>query len=487
MVFRNLVASQLEENADSLLQSRNARKVPGLDEAASDFQKRCIDGIKSGHFKNLETKSIAQAFSFLYEQCIVFLDPMTGAIHSKLYKPPKNIPLQTRVHRRPWSAYAFLLEAATKPDPAVALFALKGVIVGMIAFALATVFSYWGGAAVLLLMALLLTPQSMGAVASSYMLRMLGLGIAVVVCLLGVLLVIPDINDPWTYGLLLAVALLPGAISSQNPSTLALGIGYCMSVFFMLTQPDHPSVDLTSVQDRFVSVAAATSLAWLVFLSVKPEYARQRIGDQLSKTCSSLANTFRLAALPAGQTMGTSKESDARWDVYLALDKANHTIAESKSEFSSQKERYHALTQILSLLEQAFVLGRFEMRVRWSIDSIKNPDEFIRSMERSLLAHAETLDALGKKARSNVDSSEAMAKSQQSLEEARLILNESDDPLNIELHRCILAQYAGILLLNQYCKKLEQLLKLRQKFLDETKPFVISGTQHGQSVFAENS
>ena len=488
MSYRNLMASQLEENAEALLQRRNARSVPGMDTAALDFRKQCIEGIRSQEFDNVESASIAQAFAFLCQHGVHMLEPMTGGINEKLYTPPEDVPLQSREHRRPWSAGTYLLEAATNPDRAVGLFAMKGVIVGMIAFALATVFSYWGGAVVLLLMALLLTPQSMGAVASGYMLRMLGLGIAVVVCLLGVLLVIPDINDPWTYGLLLAVALLPGAIASQTPNTIALGIGYCMSVFFMLTQPDRPSVDLTSVQDRFVSVAVATSLAWLVFIGFKPVYARTRIGEQLRHTCKSIAEMFKLAALPPRNHLESIKESDAWWDVYMTLDQTNHTIADSKSEFASERERYRALTSILSRLEQMFVLGRFELRVRAMIDQLGESNELIDGLEKALEQHAAALVALGEFAINElVDPTPALDAADSALSEIAALLRKDMDPHGDELKHCVFAQYAGLLLLQRYCQELWELLKIRQKSLRKSHPFAIGGTQMAQSVFAEQS
>ena len=126
MAFRNLLADQLQENAEALLARRNAREIPGIPDAARNFKDACFKGTEANVFPTLESRAIAQAFAVLYEHCIVLLQPMTRSINRTLYKPPANIPLPSREHRRPWSALKFLVEAATKPDRWVVRFASQG-------------------------------------------------------------------------------------------------------------------------------------------------------------------------------------------------------------------------------------------------------------------------------------------------------------------------------------------------------------------------
>ena len=226
-----------------------------------------------------------------------------------------------------------------------------------------------------------------------------------------------------------------------------------------------------------------------MFIGLKPIYARDRVGEQLAKTCSAIAGAFQLAALPPEKHLENWKEAEARWDVYVSLDVVNHTIADSQPEFASNRERYEALIEILRILEVIYVLSRFEMRVRTIFDSIDESNELSDDIHRCLLEHATAVETLGEYAESNqirMDSG-VLQKSQASLEEISSTLEKSTAPENNTLQNLLLAQYAGLILLQRYCQKLETQLEIRRESLKNSKTFAIGGTQQAQSVFADQS
>ena len=173
--------------------------------------------------------------------------------------------------------------------------------------------------------------------------------------------------------------------------------------------------------------------------------------------------------------------------LHAPLDQTNHTIADSKPEFTSHRDRYRALTRILTRLEQMFVLGRFELRVRAMIDEYGETGELIEGLERALEAHARALEALGEFARHETDPTEALRAAQGALAQIAELLGQDMDPHGNDLTHCIFAQYAGLLLLQRYCQELWELLKIRQQSLQASQPFAIGGTQMAQSVFAKQS
>ena len=167
----------------------------------------------------------------------------------------------------------------------------------------------------------------------------------------------------------------------------------------------------------------------------------------------------------------------------------NHTIADSQPEFASNRERYEALIEILRILEVTYVLSRFEMRVRTIFDSIDESNELSDGIHRCLLEHATAVETLGEYAESNqirMDSG-VLRKSQASLEEISSTLEKSTAPENNTLQNLLLAQYAGLILLQQYCQKLEAQLEIRRESFRDSKTFTIGGTQAAQSVFADQS
>ena len=488
MKLRNLVADQLDENADAIRTRRTARTIPGISEAAENFEKRCIAGIETGHISSdLKMQSIPHAFTSLSKLIVNVISAMTTAIDHKWHTPPANIPLYNRQHLRDWSPLSVIWSSVTKPDPDIMIFAIKGVIVGIIGFCLASTFNYWGGAGVLLLMALLLAPQTMGSIASGYMLRMLGLVVAGIVCLLAVLVVLPDIDSPWTYALMLFVCLLPGAVSMHYPPTIALGLGYCMSVFFMLTQPDQPSIDLRPIQDRFISVGGATTIAWFVFLIIKPTYARDRIGTALQKGCTALAASFQLAGTRIGKALTTWQESEARWEAFQAIDMVNTTVNGCKSEITSHRERHLALTDVVGNLERIFVISRYEMRLRSVMDEIGADNPFSDRIDQVFHSYAQALNALGENAAQGTSSTQSVHAASNDLEQMFKDFENLDFPLNNRMKHLIFAQAAGLLLLDRLVNSTHKQLLIREAALANLRPMAVGAPVNPEAIFADGS
>ena len=69
----------------------------------------------------------------------------------------------------------------------------------------------------------------------------------------------------------------------MNARTGAAGLNYAMSLLFIFSLSDRPSVHLDLIEERFVSVAAASLLPWMVFGIIKPTYARDRINEFIGK------------------------------------------------------------------------------------------------------------------------------------------------------------------------------------------------------------
>ncbi len=490
MGLRNLVADQLEENADAIRNRRTAREIPGILEASQKFEERCIAGIHTGDISsNLKRQSIPHAFTALSRLVVDLTSSMTRAIDDHVHRPPADIPLLTRQHQRTWSPLPILWSSVTAPDPDVMTFAIKGVIVGVIGFCIASVFNFWGGAAVLLLMALLLAPQTMGSIASGYMLRMLGLVAAAILCILAVLVILPDIDGPWTYALVLAICLLPGAVSMHYPPTIALGLGYCMSVFFMLTQPDQPSVDLRPIQDRFISVGGATTIAWFVFLIIKPTYARNRIGTALSKGCKALAASLRLAGTAISDALPTWRETEARWEAYQAIDMVNTTVNGCKSELSSHADRLLALTDVVANLERIFLISRYEMRMRSMLDLDEHGKDnpYCDQIDKVFQSYALALIALGDTAANGTSSTPHVKAASEDLEKMFAEFETIDIALDDRIRHLILAQAAGLLLLEKLVDSTHNQLLIRQSSLQNFSPIAIGAPVNPQSIFADES
>ena len=396
MDYRVRIATQLEENATALEENRAARRVPGIDEAEARFQQRILKGIREHTVVTTgDEVSIFHAAAALYQMGVRLVNAMTNATGHHVRGDVQPIPYEANKHRRPWSVGRQLIDAAVGRDRWAMIFAVKGVVVGLIAFTLASVFNFWGGAIVLLLMSLLLTTQNMGAVNSGFVLRMVGLVSAIFVCLLGLLVVMPNINDPWAFGLLLAASLLPGAIATQSPATASLGLSYCMSVFFVYTAPDLPSIDLTPLQQRAVSVAGATPLAWLVFLVVRPVYARDRIDDEIGTATSAIARSVRLAATPRTQHITFEMERDSRWESFQALDAMSRMVTDTRSEFESYSNLYQDLQELMRHLERVYVLVRFELRLRTMYDDSPCTESIDDDVSKALMLFADAIEALG--------------------------------------------------------------------------------------------
>lgn len=283
---------------------------------------------------------------------------------------PPDLALTRLEDRSDLSTLQIALELLGRPQPAALLFALKGVLVGVIAFVIASIFSWWGGASVLLLMSLLLTSLNMGSVAAGFVLRMVGLFAALLATLLFLLVAMPLLQDPWLFLLALSAVLLPGAAAMHRPATAPMGLSYAMSVFFVLASEGQPEISLVPLQQRFGSVAGATLLSWAVFLLVRPVYARQRIGESLSTAMSELGGLADAAAASlAGDPAAPSPRDEARMRLRAvgAIDDADRVIEDAALEMAREPRRAESLRAIRRETESLMILLRLLLRLARTI------------------------------------------------------------------------------------------------------------------------
>jgi uncharacterized membrane protein YccC len=240
------------------------------------------------------------------------------------------------------------------------------MLVGIIAFVVASIFSWWGGSSVLLLMSLLLTSLNMGSVVAGFVLRMVGLFAALLATLLFLLVVMPLLQDPWLFLLALSAVLLPGAVAMHRPATAPMGLSYAMSVFFVLASEGQPEISLVPLQQRFGSVAGATLLSWAVFLLVRPVYARQRIGESLSIAIGELGGLAdAAAALLSGDPAAPSPRDEGRMRLRAvgAIDDADRVIEDAAIEMGRDGRRIESLRAVRGEIESLMILLRLLLRL----------------------------------------------------------------------------------------------------------------------------
>jgi hypothetical protein len=67
-----------------------------------------------------------------------------------------------------------------------------------------------------------------------------------------------------------------------NPASSGIGLSGAMALYFMLTSPNNPAVDLNPIQARLLSVGGATCISFLVFSFVFPVRAVNTVGNRLA-------------------------------------------------------------------------------------------------------------------------------------------------------------------------------------------------------------
>ena len=359
-VLRELLAAQLIEISESIRTRRVAREVPGFHASARRFRYDCRRAIRDAP---LDTP--ATDLSFIAAVSTLILDEsrlcrlLRQTTTDELAVPSRGLRMPKWDQRRDWTVGSCLHELVHRPDSAGLIFASKGVISMWIAFAITSAFDQWGGAGVFLLMTMFLSTVYQGSLRASLMLRAVGLFSATAVSLFAMTTVFPNLDDPWTYAVFIAVLLAPGAILMMNARTGAAGLNYAMSLLFIFSLSDRPSVHLDLIEERFVSVAAASVLPWMVFGIIKPTYARDRINEFIGKAILEIRFSVGLI-IRSGKTNDAEIRSLGRG--LDALSRMRKILGDATMEFADDEEQVVLHQKMLDCIDQLFIMARFIAR-----------------------------------------------------------------------------------------------------------------------------
>lgn len=423
--LRAAFGAQFGEVADAVEARRPARWLTDLDPLVASLGRRSEELLAGlGESGRREGAELAVVFPVLYRLAARYLRLAVEATGEREVEPTSDFPLprlEDHPNRDLPSTFGELLR---RPDRWAMIFAAKGCLVVTSAFVIGSVFWWWGGALVFLLMSSLLTGLTIGAITAGFLGRLVGLVASLVACLVAILVFLPNAQDPWFYAAVLGAAMLPGAIAITTPSTAGIGLSYAMSVFFVLTSSDVLSVDLSPIEQRFVSVCAGTVLPWAVFLIVRPVYARERITGGLSQVLASMADLVAVArdSAPrssAEQERRRDREIGARIAVLSQAATIDRLLAEAVIErhdpgLAEMVRRFRAV------LDATTVILRFICRLR----SLPTPSLAGAPIESEIaqavdsIAQALRMMATSAAGSSRADSDEAIAEASRRLEEA---------------------------------------------------------------------
>lgn len=423
--LRAAFAAQFLEVADAVEQRRRARWLADLEPLVEALGRRSEEVLAElGEVGRREGAELAVVFPVHYRLAARYVRIAAEATGAREVEATADFLLPRLEDHPNRDLFSTLGELLRSPDRWALIFAAKGSLVVLIAFAIASVFWWWGGALVLLLMSSLLTGLTIGAITAGFLGRLVGLVASLVACLLAILVFLPNAQDPWFYAAVLAAAMLPGAIAITTPSTAAIGISYAMSVFFVLTSSDVLTVDLSPIQQRFVSVTAGTVLPWAVFLLVRPVYARERITGGLAEVLAAMADLVAIAREPVPTTTAALRRRRER-EILARIDVLSHAATIDRLLAEAVIERHDpGLSEIVrrfrAVLDGTTVILRFVCRLR----SLPTPslagapiepeiEQAIDSVEQALRSLA---TAAGGSSRPG--SAEAIAEASRRLEEA---------------------------------------------------------------------
>ncbi len=400
-VLRDLLAAQLLEISDSIKTRRVAREVPGFHASARRFRNDCRRAIRDAP---LDTP--AADLSFIAAVSKLILDEsrlcrlLRQTTTDDLAVPSAGLRMPRWAERQDWTVGSTLHELLHHPDSAGLIFASKGVISMWIAFAITSAFDQWGGSAVLLLMTMFLSTVYQGCLRAALMLRAVGLLSATAVSLFAMTTVFPNLDDPWTYAVFIAVLLAPGAILMMNARTGAAGLNYAMSLLFIFSLSDRPSVQLILIEERFVSVAVASVLPWMVFGIIKPTYARDRINEFLGNAILEIRFSVSLI-------IRSEKTNDAEIRSLCrgldALARMRKMTGDATMEFADDEERVALNRRMLDCIDQLFILARFIARTSFIAHRIGITSQEAIATQNIL----ELLDELPRELTRNRDHAEA--------------------------------------------------------------------------------
>ena len=225
-----------------------------------------------------------------------------------------------------------------------------------------------------LLMSMFLSTVFQGSLRASMMLRAVGLFLATTVSVLALITVFPNLGSTGGFAIFLILILLPGGIMLVSPTSAAAGLNYAMSVFFIFTTEQRLEVGLDLIENRFISVAAASVLPWLVFNVIRPTCARDRVQSCFATAIDEVRNSVTLPL--ETPTKNDSREIESLARSLAALTTVRTMTDNAAMELVDDPERQQLNLRMVDQVDQLFVLSRFLVRTAFLGEKIRvNPTE----------------------------------------------------------------------------------------------------------------
>ena len=465
--LREKLGEQLLEISAAIEEGRPARHIPGLGSAARRFRADCrrmVVAEPSGT-PLMETSFVAAASRVLADMHRVTrtLVATTGRTRAK---PASRLHMPRWDQRHDWTVGSSLRELITTPDPAAITFAIKGTITMTIAFVIASVYDQWGGAAVFLLMSMFLSTVFQGSLRAAMMLRAVGLLLATTVSVLALITVFPNLGSTGGYAIFLVAVLTPGAVMLVSPRTAAAGLNYAMSVFFIFTTNPRLEVGLDLIDNRFISVAGASLLPWMVFNLIRPTRARDRVQECFASAIDEVERSVMLPLNP--RPTDDSKEIESLARSLNSLTVVRTMTDDAAMELVDDPERQQLNLRMVDQVDQLFVISRFLVRTAFlgeRIDITRVEADILRELAGMLSETSRRLR--GGAARPGDETASARAETalanlDESLSE-RLVDRRFDGGLRIALIHQVMVHdlVAGVRNFNDLVAERERLLETR--------------------------
>ena len=324
MRIHDAIAATVEDLARGLESGRPASPHPDLEDAFRTLDERTTEWLeKNRSALSLRTISLIEARCQYGQSAIEAL----GRIGAFTRREDEIDPTLVWTMPRPTFLSIFL-----DFNPKSGLFAFKALICVAIGFIIASIFYQWPGSVIILLMCGFLAPLTIGGLNVMFIDRIWGLLAAVVTCGFSILVIIPNLTQVGELLLLVGVVMMPGIVLALVPKTASMGLSYAMAVLFILTGSKHPSADLDPLQIRFLSVAGATLICYVVFLVVIPVKARDLVTERLHGALAATSRMIRQCRFFADPERRDSVETTA----------SRHAAIAAGGNFSQLLEELHS-------------------------------------------------------------------------------------------------------------------------------------------------
>lgn len=369
-VLRDRLGRQLLEISAAIAEARPATRIPGLESATRRFRADCRRMVRAAPpgTPTMQISFIAAASRAVTDMHRI-ARTLVATTGRRRATPASRLRMPRWDQRSDWSLLSVLRELVTAPDAAAITFAAKGTITMAVAFAIASVYDQWSGASVFLLMTMFLSTVFQGSLRASMMLRAVGLLLSTLVSILTITTVLPNIGSIGGYVIFIGLVMLPGGLMIVRPRSAAAGLNYAMSMFFIFTTNSRLEIGLGLVDDRFIAVAGASLLPWLVFSLVRPTYARERVQTCLATAVASVRRSIELPM--TSRTTDDSAEIRSLADGLAAITTVRTMTDNAALELVDDPERQRLNLRLLDRIDQEFVLSRFFVRTAFLGEGIR--------------------------------------------------------------------------------------------------------------------